>query len=150
MFNTYGLCQEHTLLSPGQQPFCHTSAAIIGQSPHIAASYSGGGYMVAWGSGTKTEWSSRIFPPATEGDGEVSGAGMREDLVMMEGRGREVGGRGSGQLSSIHPFLSLQPYMPGIRSNKSLWLTPNERVTLVDSLSATPTASDCGQLAAIL
>ena len=77
VFNMYGLCQEHTLLSPGQQPFCHTSAAIIGQSPHIAASYSGGGYMVAWGSGTKTEWSSRIFPPATEGDGEVSGAGMR-------------------------------------------------------------------------
>ena len=69
---------------------------------------------------------------------------------MVEGRGREGGGRGSGQLSSIHPFLSLQPYMPGIRSNKSLWLTPNERVTLVDSLSATPTASDCGQLAAIL
>ena len=97
VFNTYGLCQEHTLMSPGRQPFCHTSAAIIGQNPHIAASYSGGGYVVAWGSGTKTEWSSRLFPPAAERDGEVSGVGMR---------GRIDGG-GSGQLSSIHPFLSL-------------------------------------------
>lgn len=83
VFNTYGLCQEHSLLSPGQQPFCHASAAIIGQRPHIAASYSGGGYVVAWGSGAKTEWSSRTFPPETEGDGEVSRVG---DEGGVEGR----------------------------------------------------------------